>query len=132
MPWWLPAETGAGTFRAPRTTEVEAAAPWLDRLFSLLPDLRIVMALGRPAQRGLDRYAQARQFRYTTIAAPHPGNRAWNQPTLRTSTHAAFASPSLSSSETRQQAIIPGASTTGPEDCVKHEQVHGPGAEGPW
>ncbi|MBA2730009.1 MAG: hypothetical protein H0U48_04590 [Euzebyaceae bacterium] len=92
VPWWLPAETGAGTFRAPRTTEVEAAAPWLDRLFSLLPDLRIVMALGRPAQRGLDRYAQARQFRYTTIAAPHPGNRAWNQPTLRTSTHAAFAS----------------------------------------
>jgi len=93
VPWWLPAQAGKGRFRAPRTADIEDAALWLDRLLELLPRLETVMTLGRRAEAGLDRYRRRdRPFPYTTIAAPHPGNRAWNRPELRTGTEAAFAS----------------------------------------
>lgn len=91
VPWWLPSVgSSAGSFRAPRNSDIDAAAPWLEGLLALLPHLRIVMTLGRAAQRGLARYARHHQLPYVTIAGPHPGPRVWNEPRLRSAIDGAF------------------------------------------
>lgn len=90
VPWFLPATSGGSTFRAPRVSDIEAAAPWLEKVLGLLPDLETIVTLGRKAQHGLDRYARQRPLPFRRIACPHPGSRAWNRPKLRAATEAAF------------------------------------------
>jgi len=91
VPWWLPSVGSTGSFRAPRASDIDAAAPWLEQVLALLPDIRIVMTLGRSAQRGLVRYARRHELPYIIIASPHPGQRAWSRPPLRSATDEAFA-----------------------------------------
>lgn len=91
VPWWLPDEANTGSFRAPRSQDLRAAAPWLERVLALLPELRVIVTLGRKAEQGLETYEATRPLPYTVISGPHPGGQAWNRPHLRHATEQAFA-----------------------------------------
>ena len=91
VPWWLPAEANTGSFRAPRSRDLRAAAPWLERVLDPLPELRAIVTLGRKADRGLATYEATRPLPYTVISGPHPGGQAWNRPHLRHATEETFA-----------------------------------------
>lgn len=92
VPWWLPAESSAGSFRAPRRSDLTEAAPWLDRALRLLPELRVIITLGRKAEKGLAVYAVDHSLPYPVIACPHAAAQAWNRDHLRQATQRAFGS----------------------------------------
>lgn len=93
VPWWMPADPGsAGTFRTPNRTDLTAGVPWTLELLGLLPDCRVVMTLGRPAQlawRVAVERDQAPPVNW--VAGPHPGARNWNNPRLREACYRTFA-----------------------------------------
>jgi hypothetical protein len=65
--------------------DVEAALPYLDRLLSLLPDLRVVLTVGKAACEGWGRYQPADgRPKPLALACPHPGLRNLNsRPAMR-------------------------------------------------
>lgn len=70
-------------YRTPTGTEQTAARPWLPRLLALLPDLRVVVLLGKVAQQGWGPgIATAPDLvpLVPTLAGPHPSNRGMNVP----------------------------------------------------
>jgi hypothetical protein len=57
--------------RVAKTSDLAAARPSIGNLVDLLPDLRVVLLLGKSAQRGWAHLGLA----LATVAAPHPRRR---------------------------------------------------------
>jgi len=69
VPWYLRA------VRTPTPAEIGEAAPYLGRLLDLLPDLRVVLLLGKAAQAG---WAASGPGGVRTLHAPHPSPQNFN------------------------------------------------------
>lgn len=69
VPWHLAA------VRKPTPGEIAEAAPYLAQLVTLLPDLRVVVLLGKAAQEG---WAVSGPGDVRTIVAPHPSPQNFN------------------------------------------------------
>lgn len=69
VPWYLAA------VRTPSSQELSDAAPHLGQLLTLLPDLRVVVLLGRAAQSG---WAVSGPAGVAAINAPHPSPQNFN------------------------------------------------------
>jgi uracil-DNA glycosylase len=85
VPWILEHPTkqkvgGTPEMRGPTLAEIRDARIWFDRLISLLPRLRVVVCLGRDAQRGFREFAasQPDYRRFLLIETWHPSMRALN------------------------------------------------------
>lgn len=76
VPWYV------GTGRknvGVRTMDIEAGLPWLDELMGQLPDLRLVVTLGKPAEKAYGQYQRRLGARVTEwVAAAHPSPRVKN------------------------------------------------------
>lgn len=74
VPWYV----GTGKrIRAVTAAEVEEAMPWLERLLNLLPQLKVIVLMGRKAQRA---EARLRQLRMVEILPSlHPSNVCLNR-----------------------------------------------------
>lgn len=77
VPWYLPA--GSRTANA-SSADVREAAPWLTRLIDLLPNLALVVPMGRRAQQGWTLYEQTPGSRQDLLVrpCPHPSPLALN------------------------------------------------------
>jgi len=70
VPWYVGEDGREKTVKA---QEVLAGALWLDRLLDLLPELRLVVTMGKPAQQAFKAYVDVHGGdRVLWIAAPHP------------------------------------------------------------
>jgi len=76
VPWYI----GSGTrIRAASGADVLEGQQWLARLIQQLPDLRLVVAMGRPAGNGFARYLLHEDARILPwLAVPHPSQRVLN------------------------------------------------------
>ena len=73
VPWYIGEH---GIEQSPKAAQVLQGVSWLDRLITLLPELRLIVTLGRPAERAFQRYSNARDGDHAEwIAAPHPSPR---------------------------------------------------------
>lgn len=79
VPWYLPSIDARATKNATKA-DVAEAAPWLERLLGLLPDLRLVVTLGDPARDGWMRYLTSAHDRrlLPTLAVPHTSPQRLN------------------------------------------------------
>lgn len=72
VPWYV---GEAGREKSVKAREVLEGAFWLDRVLELLPDLRLVVTMGRPAEQGLQgvrRGPRRGPGRVARFAAPEP------------------------------------------------------------
>jgi uracil-DNA glycosylase len=74
VPWYLGDDRTIGTVKA---ADLDEARPALVELLGLLPRLRVVVLLGRNAERGWDRAAPKASA--TVLRAPHTSDRSLNQ-----------------------------------------------------
>jgi hypothetical protein len=82
VPWYLGTDRRN---RPPEHTEVESALPYLRGLLELLPDLRVVLTVGKAAQAGWQQYrlTGARHLP-PALPCPHPSPRNVNtRPAMR-------------------------------------------------
>lgn len=80
VPWWVanPAKKAPGRTL---TSEAQRASRYLDRVFELVPDVRVVLLLGKHAQKAwpaYERRSRHRPAQLCVLPAPHPGPQAWN------------------------------------------------------
>ena len=76
VPWYLGSPT---KIRAAGRSDLELSQPYLHRLVTLLPELRVVLALGVPARDGWLRYLLTHDGPLLpTLACPHPSPRVLN------------------------------------------------------
>lgn len=76
VPWYI---GSGGRIRAASRADVLEGQPWLTRLIQLLPDLRLVVAMGSPARDGFARYLLSEDARLLHwLAVPHPSQRVLN------------------------------------------------------
>lgn len=103
VPWYI----GDGTrIRAAASADVRDGLTWLARLIRLLPDLRLVIAMGAAARDGVARYLlrdDARLLHW--LAVPHPSQRVINtNPGAWASLEAAFRIARHVSEDTQPRA----------------------------
>jgi uracil-DNA glycosylase len=76
VPWYLGTTT---KIRTAGRSDIDAARPYLHRLVQLLPDLRVVLTIGKPARDGWKRYALTEQApKLQALACPHPSPQNLN------------------------------------------------------
>jgi uracil-DNA glycosylase len=77
VPWFIGTDAAV---RAARSADVFEARPWLDEVLALLPQLRVVVTLGRNAERGWQHYVASRGSRHdlVSLAGPHPSPKVLN------------------------------------------------------
>lgn len=82
VPWYLPSTDGRSTKNASSADIVESG-PWLERLVSQLPNLKLVVPMGTPALSGWMRYLTGSPQRplWPTLAVPHPSPQRLNTDT---------------------------------------------------
>lgn len=81
VPWYLGSAT---KIAAPGRSEIEQALPYLHEVIGLLPRLEIVVATGKKAQDGWDRYSRKYHHELMMIPTVHPSPRVFNTtPTAR-------------------------------------------------
>ena len=91
VPWYV---GDADRIRPARAGEITRAAPYLHEVLTLLPELRVLIAFGRAAQRAVPALQPALDQRDVgVLSAPHPSQRVYNAPRLdaRVRVHAAVA-----------------------------------------
>lgn len=101
VPWYL----GDGSrVRAAKRSDIEAGAAWLDRLIDLLPELRLVVAMGVAARRSMASYLLRDGARLVPwLAVPHPSQRVMNiDPSARAGLQRAFARAAMVSKARRR------------------------------
>ncbi len=70
VPWYVGDD---GREKSVKAREVLAGALWLDRLLDLLPELRLVVTMGKPAEQAFKAYVDVHGGdRVEWLAAPHP------------------------------------------------------------
>ena len=81
VPWYI----GSGTrIRGATRKDVQEGLPYLDRLIELLPDLRVIVLVGKKAQ-VIRSYTGGNWLRYHILDCPHPSPRNLNsRPEYRT------------------------------------------------
>lgn len=78
VPWYV---GSASRIRPPRPVEVRAGRFWLLRLIDRLPELLVVIAMGRAAGAAVAPQRSELEARGLTILeTPHPSQRAYNRP----------------------------------------------------
>lgn len=75
VPWYL-GDEAQQRIRAATQADTEEAAPWLDRLLALLPEVEVAVLLGRRAQLGWLNATAAAVRPLPVLACPHPSPRA--------------------------------------------------------
>lgn len=89
VPWYV----GDGDReKSVKSHEVLAGARWLDRLLDQLPELRLVVTMGKPAAQAFQAYVDVHGNQIEWLSAPHPGPRVKRgHPQLWPKVEAAFA-----------------------------------------
>lgn len=73
VPWYIGED---GREKSVKARQVLEGALWLDRVLELLPELRLVVTMGRPAEQAFKAYLDVHgQDRIEWLAAPHPSPR---------------------------------------------------------
>jgi len=73
VPWYV---GEGGREKSVKAREVLEGALWLDRLIELLPDLRLIVTMGKPAEPAFRSYSDARAGQHVEwVIAPHPSPR---------------------------------------------------------
>lgn len=85
VPWLRPGNAGQSL----RVADLDRGLKWLGKLAALCPDLSVVLAGGRYAQRALDRPANPLDI--ARIDAPHPSPLTQNQRHYRRQLDETFA-----------------------------------------
>jgi uracil-DNA glycosylase len=77
VPWFIGSDTSV---RAARSADLIEARPWLDELLALLTRLRVVVTLGRNAERGWQSYLASGGSSHdlVSLAGPHPSPKVLN------------------------------------------------------
>lgn len=102
VPWYVGTDT---KIRGATDDDLQDAQPYLDRLIRLLPDLRVVLAVGNPARDGWLRYLrQPSSPLIPTLACPHPSGTNMNtRPHLRADVLEALRRVALAISDQPEQ-----------------------------
>lgn len=73
VPWYVGED---GKEKSVKPHDVLEGAVWLDRLLDLLPDLRLVVTMGKPAGKAFKSYSDACDGQHVEwVIAPHPSPR---------------------------------------------------------
>lgn len=73
VPWYI---GEGGREKSVKARQALEGALWLDRLIELLPDLRLIVTMGKPAERAFRSYSDARDGQHVEwVIAPHPSPR---------------------------------------------------------
>lgn len=81
VPWYLGT---ADRIAAPGRTEIQRAAPFLHEVITMLPDMEVVVPMGRKAQAGWAAYQERYAPKVHTLPTWHPSPRVFaSRPTAR-------------------------------------------------
>lgn len=80
VPWYVGDHE---RIRAATAEDLRAGVGWLHELLGLLAAVRVVVLMGRKAQRGWDLYAGQHSPTVPTLSCPHPSQRVLNRPGTR-------------------------------------------------